>query len=1269
MKTENLDLPERIKQDYIDSGITELNPPQEKAVEAGLLNGEDMIVASPTASGKTFIAELAIVEKAVKEGKTAVYVVPLKALASEKYEDFSDRYKELNVKISVGNRDEAGEYLENADVVIVTSEKLDSMLRHNPSWIHDIGLVVIDEIHLLTSKNRGPTLEVTLTKLRDMLDFQLLGLSATISNSGELAEWLEAELVESDYRPVELRHGIYSGNEIEFHEDDEELEENEEEKTGGEDSLSGWQTGNEVKKNDTNRGEKYFVEDIHGKPVPNLLNDTFQMDKQAIVFCSSRKGAEKSSDRAAKITEEELNREEKKKLEEYADRILNALGSPTSQCERLAENVRKGAAFHHAGLCLSGDSLVLHPDGSFSQMEKLVENDVDEAIGLEDYSIDDNSIKEKHKLGEKPVLEIKTSLGRSLKASKNHQLPVLTEEGLDWRKSKNLREGDRIATPRNLNIQADTVNLRSLLRDEVRTYRKYGKVDEIAEGVDTGTLDKNFRKRYRKDRNISVGGLRKLCKASEEDPDEYLDEVMSKAGQKPVQAPKELDKDISWLIGAVAGDGWIGSSEINLSGSSKPVLNRFRDIVNEKFGRDVSVVNREKDEVKILKFSSKAVADILHDHFGIPRENKAHNLRMPDLGLPDELLASYLRGLFDTDGSVNCRENSDGASCIEFYTASSDLATEVHTSLLRFGILAHRDKRSVKGRKTEIEGHEVNTNGDIHRILLYGADRLRKYQEDIGFTHSEKSSKLKEALSKNPEGGRRQNDVIPETLGTKVRKIRNEKDLSLSDLEPELSRATVSRFENHKTPMKRDNFQQLAEKLESRKLQKIAHSDIYWDRIESIEEKREEKLYDLSTSTENFIANGLIAHNTTQQRELVEQAFKKDLIKSVSATPTLAAGVNLPAFRVIIRDLKRYDGDGMNWIPVLEYEQMTGRAGRPKYDNRGEAISVAKNPGSVDEIRERYILGEPERIQSKLNVEPVLRMHTLALVASNFCNSMDDLQKFYRKTFYAHQFGDMQQVAEKIRDVVENLRDYEFIEEDELRATKIGKKVSDLYIDPDSAHYMLESLEKAEGTETRPISYLVMLAMTSEMAPRLRVKDKEFSDYQNALQDAELYLLDEVPEEWEPGYEKFLEAMKTAMMMQSWIQEMDEERIMNEFGTAPGGIRAKMQNADWLLYGAKELIRMRGMESDEVENDIEKLRVRMEHGIKEELLDLVQYDQIGRVRARKLSDHGIETQSQIREVSFEKLKKLIGKKTAEKLKKQVGQENIFDREDITDWYD
>ena len=757
VRVENLDIPERIKQDYIEEGIKKLNPPQRDAVNSGLMEGRDMIVAAPTASGKTFIAELAMVNQVVKQDKTAVYIVPLKALASEKYQDFSERYENLNVRISVGDLDDEGKGLDNADIVVTTSEKLDSMLRHNPSWIHNIGLVVTDEIHLLTSPNRGPTLEVTLTRLRELLEFQMLGLSATISNSSELAEWLDAELVESDYRPVDLEHGVYWQNEVEFFTGDEDLDEAEEEDS----APDGFKTGKEVKSQEKvkDSGRKDFIDDVHGRGTTNIIEDTLEIDKQAIVFCNSRKGAEKSSDRAAEVTDNDISYQERQDLEEYADRILNVLGSPTSQCKRLAENVRQGAAFHHAGL-------------------------------------------------------------------------------------------------------------------------------------------------------------------------------------------------------------------------------------------------------------------------------------------------------------------------------------------------------------------------------------------------------------------------------------------------------------------------------------------------------------------------------VTEQRNLVEEAFREGLIRTVSATPTLAAGVNLPAFRVIIRDLKRYTGDGMDFIPVLEYEQMTGRAGRPKYDDRGEAISIAKNPGMKDEILERYILGEPERIQSKLAVEPVLRMHTLSLVASRFCTDMDELLSFYKKTFYAHQFEEMSEVEAQIQDVVSQLIDYEFMENsdgDDLDATDVGRRVSELYIDPDSAHSMLESLEKASKMdETRPISYLFMLARTSEMNPPLRVKDDEWSDYEQMLLDAQDYLLESVPNEWDVEYESVMNSMKTAAMMQAWIGESDEEKLMNEFNIAPGGIRAKMRNADWLVYAAKELARTQDIDTDK---ELEKLRIRLKHGIKEELLGLVKYDQIGRVRARKLYDNGVRDKESIREVSFEKLKKLIGKRTAKNLKKQVGEENIFDRENIMDYFE
>jgi helicase len=462
---------------------------------------------------------------------------------------------------------------------------------------------------------------------------------------------------------------------------------------------------------------------------------------------------------------------------------------------------------------------------------------------------------------------------------------------------------------------------------------------------------------------------------------------------------------------------------------------------------------------------------------------------------------------------------------------------------------------------------------------------------------------------------------------------------------------------------------------ESDRAAKITEEDLSREEKKELEEYSEDILNALGSPTSQCkrlaknVAKGAAFHHAglvSQQRKAVEEAFKKGLIRNISATPTLAAGINLPAFRVIIRDLKRYTGDGMDFSPVLEYEQMTGRAGRPKYDNRGEAISIAKQPGMKQDILERYILGEAERIQSKLNVEPVLRMHTLALIASKFCSSMEELLEFYSETFYAHQFGDMSSVEEKIRKVVDTLDSYDFVDAEAFEATKIGRKVSDLYIDPDSAHLILKGLERAEGSETRDISYLFMLSRTSELTPKLRVKDKEWSEYERMLMDAEPYLLEEVPQEWDVEYETFMNCMKTAMMMNSWISEMEEEEIMNEFGIAPGGIRAKMQNADWLLYSSKELARMKGLE---VDSDLEKLRIRLKHGIDEELLSLVKYDQIGRVRARKLYDYGIRNKRDIKEVNFEKLKKLIGKKTAGLLKEQVGEENYFDRENIMDYFD
>ena len=709
MLIKNMDIPEKSKTRFIERGIEELNPPQEKSVDMGVLQGKSMVVASPTASGKTAVAEFAFLKKILDEDKKCVYIVPLRALAQEKYNDFK-KYEDLgiDVAVSVGDYDSSASGLGKYDLIITTSEKMDSILRHSPSWAEDIGLVVSDEIHLLNDGSRGPTLEVTLTRLRQLTDAQILGLSATISNADELAGWLDAELVKSDYRPVDLYEGVYDGSNVRFYNQE------------------------DLELNKNGRGE-------------HVLSDhTVGMEKQALIFASSRRNAESIAEKTGNKISHHLSRQEKEDLDSLAREILGVPSSPTKQCKRLARCVRTGAAFHHAGL-----------------------------------------------------------------------------------------------------------------------------------------------------------------------------------------------------------------------------------------------------------------------------------------------------------------------------------------------------------------------------------------------------------------------------------------------------------------------------------------------------------------------ANG--------QRKLIEDAFRDKLVKIVSATPTLAAGVNLPAYRVLIRDAKRYDPDkGMAFIPVLEYEQMSGRAGRPAYDDHGEAILIAKNENQASELGERFIEGESEEIYSKLAVEPVLRTHILSLIATRITRDRESLDDFLSKTFFYHQYQDMKRINSKIDRILGKLEDQRFIKQERgrLEPTRVGKRVAELYLDPDSAHELLEGLQSKRSYTA--FGVLTLVCNTGEMR-NLRMKSSEFEWIQEELAKHESELLKPSPSPWDLGYEGFLSAVKTSLMLRDWINEEGEDNLMEEYGETPGGLRSRKELADWLLYSMQELARLLNMK--ERLRPIRKLRTRLRHGVKEELVPLVRLRGVGRVRARKLRKAGFGSISDLKSAPSSKLKDILGPKTGKKIKEQLNTED------------
>ncbi|MDI6825913.1 MAG: DEAD/DEAH box helicase [Candidatus Aenigmarchaeota archaeon] len=692
------------------SGFSSLNPMQKSAVEKGLLEGKNLVVAAPTASGKTLLCELAAYNLFMNNRGKMVYLAPLVALVSEKYHSFRQKYSRDGIKIamSVGDLDSSDPWLADYDWVLTSNEKCDSLIRHGAHWVKDIGLIVVDEIHLLQDPSRGPTLEITLTRLREVVPHaQILALSATIHNVKELANWLNAKAVISDYRPVELHEGIYVNSKIQFF------------------------------------GRDGYELDGHLAPELSIIDNTRKLGKQALFFVSTRRSAESLAEKLGGFYQNYLERNEKEQLKKLSQEVISVLEIPTRQCKRLASCIKNGIAFHHAGL------------------------------------------------------------------------------------------------------------------------------------------------------------------------------------------------------------------------------------------------------------------------------------------------------LF-------------------------------------------------------------------------------------------------------------------------------------------------------------------------------------------------------------------------KQKKLIEDNFRLRTLRTIVATPTLCLGVNLPAFRVIIRDAKRYYGGyGASFIPVLEYKQFCGRAGRPDYDEFGESILMAKSEDEAQELTERFILGEPEDIHSKLALEPVLRMHTLALIASDFVNTRESLMKFFGKTFYAHQHGDTSAINQRIEDIIQLLVNFKFLTEKEgkISATRIGKRVSELYIDPLTAHHLIKSLSRAMKIRPQPFSYLHMIANTIEMRPFLSVGSKEFEEVNSKIVSTRF--LQKVPKDDDLEFDDFLKSVKTAMMLEGWMNEMTEDQILSRFRVTPGELRTRLNNADWLLYASQELALLLGFK--EILKDLRKIRVRVMYGVKEELIPLVRLEQIGRIRSRKLYNAGLKTISDLRKIPLTSLERIIGPKIAAIVKKQLGE--------------
>lgn len=212
MKLSDLNLEKGLESIFGDSDIKELYPPQEEAIRAGILDGhKNFVIASPTASGKTLLAELVMLKSILTASGKCLYVVPLNALAYEKYQNFKDKFSSVaKIGISTGDYESSSRYLERYDVILLTLEKLDSLTRIKPSWLRKCSVVVVDEVHVLGDKKRGPRLEGAMARFMSFNpSARIIALSATIPNAAEFGNWLHASLIQSEWRPVPLKEEVF----------------------------------------------------------------------------------------------------------------------------------------------------------------------------------------------------------------------------------------------------------------------------------------------------------------------------------------------------------------------------------------------------------------------------------------------------------------------------------------------------------------------------------------------------------------------------------------------------------------------------------------------------------------------------------------------------------------------------------------------------------------------------------------------------------------------------------------------------------------------------------------------------------------------------------------------------------------------------------------------------------------------------------------------------------------------------------------------------
>ena len=416
---------------------------------------------------------------------------------------------------------------------------------------------------------------------------------------------------------------------------------------------------------------------------------------------------------------------------------------------------------------------------------------------------------------------------------------------------------------------------------------------------------------------------------------------------------------------------------------------------------------------------------------------------------------------------------------------------------------------------------------------------------------------------------------------------------------------------------------------------------------------------ELTRNLSHLVSKGVGFHHAglgPSSRAIVEESFKKGIIKLLTATPTLAAGVNLPARRIILASILRYDAEyGINIpISVLEYKQLSGRAGRPQYDTFGEAILVAESGVNAEDLYDQYILGHPEPLRSQLMNDRAIRVHLLSAIARVPGIKKNEIYHLFESTLFARNYQ-KNTVVFKVDTALNYLEEEYLIKgrNDRYIATDFGRKATLLYIDPLTAVQFRKALGSFDRSATRrnngnnkshTLGFLHIITTSADFYPKISLRKKDFEELSLLIQCHSNELFYPITE---------YDCSRSLLALNEWIDESSDRMISNKVGVEPGDMHRMVENGGWLTYSLYEVAKL--LKREDLLTEIHSLRSRIKYGVREELIPIVALEGIGRVRARALYDAGLTDIRKLAKVSGSKLAAIskIGPTVAAKLKEQL----------------